>query len=930
MAKRVFFVVFAAIFFSVQFCYSQSQSGKEKMPAYKNANLPVNVRVKDLLSRMTLEEKVRQTWEQHTGGLEIVDGEIAQKDIDKLFEGYSYGTLQARFGGPIKEQAIINRDVQKYALEKTRLGIPVLPMHETLHGILATGATIYPQTIAQGATWNPELIKEMSSAIAVEGAAAGISQSLSPMLTLARDHRWGRVEECFGECPKLVAEMAIAYIKGMQGEDAEKGIEPGKMACMLKVMAGYEIPSGGINIAATSLGEREFRSLYLYPYEQAVKRAYPYSVMPSYNVVDGLPAHANHWLLTKVLRDEWGFEGYTYSDWGGVPFNHSLHKITANAKESAIVCLKAGNDLEAPGPSCYKYLVELVKDGRIDEKYVDQAAGRMLKVKFLCGLFDGVPEPVDVDKLDEKIHTAEHVALARRVAEESIILLKNEGNMLPLKKDKMKSIALIGPNADQVQFGDYSPTKSNHMGVTVLEGVKGFLAGTDVKISYAKGCGITDPDRSGFDEAVETAEQSDVAVVVVGDTSMIIGGGVGGVIGNESEQKYLATAGEGYDRTTLTIPGVQEDLVKAVVATGKPVVVVLVHGRPFAMPWLKDNAQVILDVFYPGEQGGNAVADVLFGKVNPSGKLPVTLPRSVGHLPQTYDYLPCGRGYYGVPGTVEKPGRDYVFSSPEPLWPFGFGLSYTTFAYSDLVIKNAVAGMSDKIRFSFTVKNTGSRAGKEVTQVYYNDVVSSTVTATKRLIRFKKIELGPGESRRLSFEIDPDELAIWNMDMERVVEPGAFDLMAGSSSDDIFLKSSFSLMTPVMIERDKAKFGLAYGKKAWASSELAAYPAVNVTTGSESTRWAAGQGGEQWITVDLEQPQVIDNVKLYWETAYGKEYKIQLSSDNRTWETVSHVKNNDGGLDEISFSPQKARYVRMYGIKLATRWGYSLYGISVN
>jgi len=760
---------------------------------YQNPTLPVELRVTDLLGRMTLDEKVAQLHE-HWKGFTLDNGKVPDAALEETFKGLSYGCISGPFGKDALTIAIHNRDSQEYALTKTRLGIPFLTVLETLHGGLALGMTIYPQTIAQGATWNTDLIGEMASLIAKETRSCGAIQSLAPMSTLARDPRWGRVEECFGECPYLVSRFVVAYIQGMQGVNpAEEVLPRDKMLCMSKVIAGNEMPRAGIYIAGASLGERELRSLYLVPHEAAVKEGHVASLMPSNNSVDGVPAHANRWLLTTVLREEWGFDGYLYAAWGGVALNNSLHRVVSSRSGAALMALNAGVDVEAPSQSCYKYLPKLVEAGRLSVDVIDRSVRRVLRTKFRAGLFDGAHAGVPVDELDAHLHTPEMVALARRVAEESVILLKNQDRLLPLNAGKLERVAVIGPNADQVQFGDLSATKDNSVGVTVLGAIQEQGQESGFEVTYARGCGWVGTDTSTFADAVKAASESDVAIVVVGDTSMNIGYGIPGSKTDQSIGR-LATVGEGFDRTDLSIPGPQGDLVKAIHATGKPVVLVLVNGRPFSIPWMEENITAIIEAFYPGEEGGHAISDILFGKVNPSGRLPVSVPRSAGHIPTVYDYEPADRGYYIRRGAPEKPGRDYVFSSPDPLWQFGYGLSYTTFAYSDLVFDATEIPMDGNVTFSFVVKNTGAREGKEVAQVYYRDAFSSTVAPTRRLIRFQKVSLEPGESRRLEFSIPTTELAIWNAEMQRVVEPGYFNLMVGRSSNYISLIQLFELL----------------------------------------------------------------------------------------------------------------------------------------
>jgi beta-glucosidase len=429
----------------------------------------------------------------------------------------------------------------------------------------------------------------------------------------------------------------------------------------------------------------------------------------------------------------------------------------------------------------------LVENNELDVKVVDDAVRRVLTAKFKAGLFDS-PFTVS-DKAADVVHSPEHVRLARTIAEESTVLLKNENRLLPLDKNKLKSIAVIGPNAGQVQFGDYSITKSNDYGVTVLDGIKK-VAGSDVKINYARGCGITDLNKSGFDEAVAAAKKSDVVVMVMGGTSIIYSG-IGW--GNDQMDKNN-TCGEGHDVTSLDPPGVQSDLIKAIQATGKPVVLVLVHGRPYSIGWEKEHIPAIVEAWYPGEQGGLAIADILFGNVNPSGKLSVSVPQSAGHIPTVYDYKPSGRGYYHQPGTPEHPGRDYVFSTPEPLFCFGHGLSYTSFEYGNLNIKTNEVKHGEQVKLSVQVRNTGKITGKEVVQLYIRDKVSSVTTPVQKLKGFSKIELLPGESKKVEFTIDFEELSLWNKDMNKVVEPGEFEIQIGSSASDIRVKGSFHVV----------------------------------------------------------------------------------------------------------------------------------------
>ena len=516
---------------------------------YRDPSVPVEERARDLLRRMTLEEKCDQLTQKSAATIEMKGTTADPASLKKLFAGRSIGALCVHFGDDLRESALRLAAGQCYLRAKTRLGIPALTVNEGLHGVLAKGATIYPQFLALGCTWNPALARQMGAQIGREASAAGINQLLTPMIEVVRDPRWGRVEECIGENPFLVGRMCSAYTLGIQGDLRHEPLAKDKSLAMLKTLAGYSMPAGGINIANCTLGERELRSVYFPPVERVIRETGVLAVMPSYNEVDGIPSHANRWLLEDVLRKEWGFRGYTYSDWGGVEFNYDLHHVAADPAEAAAMALTAGVDLEAPVPTCYSSLVRLVKSGKLAEAEIDKAALRVLRIKFLANLFDGRPDG-DPDGLPRIARSAEHVALAEQVADESIVLLRNDNNLLPLDSAKLKSIAVIGPNADQVQFGDYCWTKSNDYGVTVLRGLRDRLGGR-VRLNYAKGCDLVGRSTKGFAAAVAAARQSDVAIVVLGDTSMVLGG----VGWEDPSLPASGTVGEGYDVTDPVPPG---------------------------------------------------------------------------------------------------------------------------------------------------------------------------------------------------------------------------------------------------------------------------------------------------------------------------------------------------------------------------------------
>jgi len=739
---------------------------------YKNPKASVALRVKDLLSRMTLEEKIAQ---------------MSASDLDKPVDGnIAYGVCASPFLSveDIARQSIAAKNQSR---QSSRLGIPVIQIGECLHGQLAAGATIFPQAINQGSTWNPALIKQMGSVIAYEASSSGVDQALSPLFDIMRDPRYGRVEECYAEDPYLVGKLGVAFVTGMQGDTAQSkiGIGKDKIMCTAKHFAAYSFTTAGINLSPAEVGERELRSIILPSFQAAVQQANIYSVMPAYNEMDGIPAHANNFLLNKVLRKEWGFKGYVFSDYEGVKMLYGFQKVANDATAAAEMALKAGVDLESPKPDSYPHLIELVKAGKIKVAFIDTAVARILTAKFKAGLFE---KPVaDTLQLKARVHTPEHIDLSQHIAEESIILLKNEKQLLPLNVNSIKSLAVIGPNANQVEYGDYAPTRDNHSGTTVLDGIKQVVGGK-VKINYAKGCDLSSMDKSGFDEAVNAANKSDAVVVVLGTTSVVFSGVGWNGHAPENEPKDPFTCGEGYDVTDIDPQGVQRELLQAVYKTGKPVILVLVHGRPWSIKWEKENIPAILEAWYPGEKGGLAVANILFGNVNPSGRLAVSIPQSTGHIPIFYNATNTNRGFYHNPGTPDKPGQDYVFSSPDPLFPFGFGLSYTTFAYSNMRVSDDHLWGNGTLEVSVDVKNTGKVTGKEVVQMYIGNKVNSVTTPVMALKGFDKIALKPGESKTVKFMVKPDDIAIWNTEMQYVTEPGKFDIMIGRSAEDVVSK----------------------------------------------------------------------------------------------------------------------------------------------
>ncbi len=726
---------------------------------YKDSSAPVEARVKDLLDKMTMEEKLRQLSQINMVSDIVNDGVFDETKLDEVIGSDGYGSVQGIVLSGEKATEYYNR-VQRYCMEKTRLGIPIFTTTESLHGSVQDGSTIFPQSIGVAATFDPELANQMTTAVAGELFAQGVNQVLCPVVDVTRDPRWGRTEETFGEDP---------YLNGLFGIAEVKGYLDNRLNPVLKHYGPGAETQGGLNLASVSCSLRDLLQIHLKPFEMVVRNTNLHGIMSSYDAWDRIPNSASHYLLTELLRDEWGFDGYVYSDWGAISFLHSFHKVAANEAEAGRMAITAGLDFEASS-DCFWKLPELVEQGKMDEGVIDQAVARVLKVKFEMGLFEN---PYRNEGGKPQMRTAENKALARRMADESIVLLKNENNLLPLDAGHLRSLAVIGPNADQVQFGDYSWSRSNEDGVTPLAGLRQLL-GERVNIRYAKGCDLVTDDRSGFAEAVNAARTSDATLLFLGTASASL-----------ARDYSNVTSGEGFDQCDLNLTGVQQQLLEAVYATGKPVVLILVTGKPISLPWAKEHVPAIVAQWYGGEAAGNAIADMLVGNTVPSGKTPISWPQSAGHLPCFYNHLPSDRGFYHQPGAPNNPGRDYVFSSPDPLWAFGHGLSYTSFEYGEPVLSATQLLPTDTLTIGLDVRNTGLYDGKEVVQLYFNDIASSLATPVKQLKAFKKVEIPAGESRRVEMRVPVSEFAYYDMDMNLQVEPGEFDIMIGSASDDI-------------------------------------------------------------------------------------------------------------------------------------------------
>ena len=747
-------------------------NSQDTRPDYKNPRLPIERRVADLLSRMTLEEKIAQLtclWNSRPQVNPPTNFETDRGDFspEKAAEVMKYGIGQIarqREQKDPRQGAIFANAVQKWLIENTRLGIPAILHDEILHGHMARGSTSFPQPIALATTWDPEFIAKVFTAGALETRARGSHQVLGPNLDLGREPRWGRTEETYGEDPYLTSRMAVAIVKALQGPGP--GIDQDHVIATAKHFAVHGQPESGTNIAPANYSERVIREYFLPSFKAAVTEGGIMSVMPSYNEVDGVPSHANKWLLQKILREEWGFKGHVVSDYYAIPQLMDLHHIASDKPATAKLAIEAGVDTELPDPDAFPTLLQLVKDGQVSIVTIDRAVARNLRAKFLLGLFEN--PYVDVERAARVTNSSEHRALAAEAARRSLTLLKNENNLLPLDRNALKSIAVIGPNAAGVHLGGYSDDPGR--GVSVLQGIKDKV-GERIKVLYAEGCKITkeggnwfadtahlaEPaeDQKLIDEAVQVAKTADVALLVLG--------------GNEDTNKEGWADTHLGDRDSLELIGRQNDLVRAILGTGKPAIVVLINSGPLSINYVAEKVPAILEGFYLGQETGVGVADVLFGDYNPAGKLTISFPRSVGQLPLYYNRKPTAR-------------RGYLFANKEPLFPFGFGLSYTTFAYSDLKLNPARIGVNGHTKVSVTVTNTGKRAGDEIVQLYIRDLVSSVTRPVMELKDFKRISLAAGESKTVDFTITPDKLSFLDLNMKNVVEPGWFDIMVGTSS----------------------------------------------------------------------------------------------------------------------------------------------------
>ncbi|MFB6141471.1 MAG: glycoside hydrolase family 3 N-terminal domain-containing protein [Halosimplex sp.] len=753
---------------------------------------------------MTVEEKAAQLGsvspsrhvadeaegETDDGGSELVeDGELNREVAEELLaDGIGHLT---RIGGegslPPERAAEVTNELQRLLTEETRLGIPAIPHEECLSGYMGPEGTTFPQGIGMASTWDPDLMAAVTDTIGDQLEAIGTAHALSPVLDVARDLRWGRVEETFGEDPYLVAEMATAYVSGLQGDSPADGI-----TATLKHFVGHAVGAGGKNRSSVDLGERQLREVHMFPFEAAVREGDAESVMNAYHDIDGVPCAKDEWLLTDVLRGEWGFDGHVVSDYFSVDFLESEHGVAATQREAAVAAVEAGVDVELPNTDCYEYLPEAVRRGELAEETLDATVRRVLRAKFEKGLFD---DPlVDADAAAEPFEDEAAVGLAREAARDSLVVLKNEGDLLPL--DDADSVAVVGPKADDKKgmLGDYAyaahyPEEEYEFEAdTPLAAIENRV---DADVHYAQGCTATGNSTDKIGRAVEAAEGADVALAFVGARSAVDFSDAEGV---KAEQPMVPTSGEGCDVTDLGLPGVQEELVAQVEETDTPVVVVLVSGKPHAIPEIDANADGVVQAWLPGEEAGDAIVDVVFEGHDSGGHLPVSMPKSVGQLPVHYSRRP------------NTYSEDYVYDDGQPVYPFGHGLSYAEFEFSDLDLSDVEVTPSGTFTASVTVENTADRAGSDVVQLYVSAENPDLARPVQELVGFRRVELDAGESTRVSFEIGASQLAYHDRNANLTVEAGDYELRVGHSAEDIAETAQLSVTDSKQVPRTSRRY----------------------------------------------------------------------------------------------------------------------------
>ncbi len=744
---------------------------------YKNPSLPVKERVADLMKEMTIEEKVAQLMGRWNWGVEDYTPETLSDPVKmkEIFGNGCNSVHPAPF--KIKETVEIRNKIQKYLVEETRLGIPAIFVDEGQHGMMRPETTVFPQAIGLACSWDPELFEKVYSVVAHEMRSRGTHHALTPVIDVCRDPRWGRTEETYGEDPYLNGMLSCAAVKGLQGTTTGKVAE-NHVAATLKHLVGHGQSEGGQNQGPANYSLRVLRDFHMPPFKMCIDNVKPASVMPSYNEVDGLPSHANKWLIQDVLRKEWKFEGMVVSDYNGIDQLFNKHFVAKDEKDAAMIAFNTGVQYEFPVDNFYKHLPALLKEGKIHMADIDRAVEMVLALKFELGLFEN--PYVDAEKAIAVSKAPEHRDLALKSARESIVLLKNDG-ILPLKKGANKSIAVIGPCASDLYFGGYAGEPYSK--TSLLEGIRE-KAGKETKVLFAQGCKLTENTSLSYfnwkyddivfasreenlkliDEAVKVASQAEVVILAIGE--------------NEHLCREAWAKNHIGDNMTLDLFGEQNELAQAIIATGKPVIIYLTNGRPLTINNLIPQVPAIIEGWYMGQETGHAAADIIFGDVNPSGKLTITVPKSVGQLPMYYNHKPSAQF------------ADYISQDVKPMFHFGYGLSYTEFKYGDPVLETEVIKTGETVNVAVEVTNTGSREGDEIVQMYVHDVVSSVTRPVKELKGFTRVSLKPGEKKIVTFEITPEKLAYHGVDMKFAVEPGEFEILTGSSSRDEDLKKA--------------------------------------------------------------------------------------------------------------------------------------------
>lgn len=885
------------------------------MDVYENPKAKLQERIDDLIHQMTMEEKTVQMVTLYGVGRVLKDtlptpewkSEIWKDGIGSIdehingFKGWGKSSILDKYCWPASDHAWAINQVQKFFVEETRLGIPVDFTNEGIRGVENYMATNFPTQLGIGQTWDRKLVNKIGQITGMEARALGYTNVYAPILDVGRDQRWGRMEEVYGESPFLVAEMGISMAKGMQHNH--------QIAATAKHFAIYSANKGareGLARVDPQISPRETENIHLYPFKRVIKEANLLGVMSSYNDYDGMPIQSSHYYLTQKLRKEYGFKGYVVSDSDAVIYLYNKHKTAKDYKEAVRQSVEAGLNMRCTFRSPKSFvqpLRELVKEGAISEETINQRVADILRVKFMVGLFDH-PYVENIKKSDQIVNSREHKNIALRVSQESLVLLKNQDDLLPLDRTKIKRIAICGPNAN---VADYALTHYGPLAVdvtTVLEGINNKV-GKNIEVTYSKGCDLVDaqwPDSELYPLPLNPEEQqqitlaqnnaknADVAIVVVGGSQR--------------------TCGENKSRTSLNLPGKQRELIQAIQKTGTPTIVVVISGRPLTINWTAQNVPAIIQAFYPGSQGGTAIADVLFGDYNPGGKLTVTIPKTVGQLPYNFPVKPNAQlDAWGQSGINGKRAR--VNGS---LYPFGHGLSYTTFKYSNLSISPKVITPKQKVKVSMDITNTGEREGDEVVQLYIRDIVSTVTTYEKNLRGFDRVHLKKGETKRVTFQLNPDDLSLLDKDMRRIVEPGDFKVMIGSSSEKTLLEGIFTVADINHIKQIKTKVNKLTQKAKYIHSDRGQNYLINLLDKDENTGWETDQP-HTTIDLELKEKAQPNNISILWRQGnkHQYEFEIQLSGGGGQFITVFKGKSSGlkKGLENYKFKGFPATDLRI-------------------